>query len=240
MYEIRFYRDWVKSAGLVSFNVARHESDLMIRAGRDLHHQAEELLEKFRADIESEIRRRPEFADSLSPLPTPADASPIVRAMLHASRTYDVGPMAAVAGAIAQFVGEGLLQHTPEVIVENGGDIYLRMERPVEMGLYAGEDSPFSAELRLRVDPAGKPLGVCTSSGTVGHSLSLGRADAVVVVAESAALADAAATAIGNRIRATDDVEITLNQEKDRGLLNGLLIAVGKRIGAYGALELIR
>jgi len=238
MYELRFYREWVKKSGLVCFSAVRGESDLMIRAQRDLRHQAEALLERFRADVENEIRRRPEFAASLSPLPIPSNVSPIVRTMLEVAHAYDVGPMAAVAGAIAQFLGEGLLQYTPEVIVENGGDIFMRMARPVEMGLFAGEKSPFSGELRLRVDPAEKSLGVCTSSGTVGHSLSLGCADAVVAVADSAALADAAATAVGNRVRAPDDVEKTLNQEKERDLLKGLLIAVGERIGAYGMLEL--
>lgn len=240
VYEVRFYRDWVKRAGLVSFEVAHHESDLMIRARRDLRNRAAELLDRLRAELEEQIRRQPEFAESLSPLPMSPNAAPIVRAMVEASRTYDVGPMAAVAGAIAQFVGEGLLRWTPEVIVENGGDIYVRMQQPVEMGLYAGEDSPFTGELRLRVDPGGGPLGVCTSSGTIGHSLSLGRADAVVAVAESAALADAAATAIGNRIRSSQDIETTLNDEKQRGLLKGLLITMGKQIGAYGAVELVR
>lgn len=240
MYEIRFYRDWVRRAGLVSFEVAHRETDLMIRSGRDLRAQAEALLREVRAQIEDQIRREPEFVKSLTPLPIVRDAAPIVRTMLEAARTYDVGPMAAVAGAVARFVGEGLLPESPQVIVENGGDIFMRMPRPVELGLYAGADSPFTGEIKLRVDPAGKSLGVCTSSGTVGHSLSLGRADAVVAVAEDAALADAAATAIGNRIQSPEDVEPVLNDEQERGLLRGLLIAVRCRVGAYGALELVR
>src|SRR5690606_22056825 len=112
-----------------------------------------------------------------------------------------------------------LLDQSPEVIVENGGDIYLRMDRPVEIGLYAGADSPFSGTLRLRVDPRGAGLGVCCSSGTVGHSLSFGKADAVVTVAADAALADAAATSLCNRIQTTDDIASILDAEKSRGLL---------------------
>jgi len=240
VYEPRFYRDWVESSGLVSFRVVDHESDLMIRAQRALEHHARDLLAQARAQIEAEIARQPAFAKSLTPFPASPSAGPVAQAMAGAARHYEVGPMAAVAGAVAEFVGQGLLEWSPEVIVENGGDIFVQMERPVEMGLYAGEGSPFSGAIRLRVDPAGAPLGVCTSSGTVGHSLSLGRADAAVAVAASAALADAAATAIGNRIASADDVQKALNEENERGLLKGLLIVIGERIGAFGAIELAR
>ncbi len=240
MYEARAYRDWVSASGLVSFQVAIRESDLLIRARRDLRHQAEDLLRDVRADIEEEIRRGPEFLESLSPLPLRPGVPPVIDLMLRAAKAYDVGPMAAVAGAVAQLVGEGLLRWTPEVIIENGGDIWMKMDRPVEMGLYSGENSPFTGALRLRVDPAGKPLGVCTSSGTVGHSLSFGKADAVVIVADDAALADAAATAVCNRIQGPNDIEKLLAQEQQRGTLKGLLITLAGRMGAYGEIEILQ
>ncbi len=239
MYEARFYREWVKRTDLVTFEVARRESDLLIRAHRNLEHQAGQLLETARNQIEQQIRRQPEFGESLEPLPIPASATPLIRAMLEAARQYDVGPMAAVAGAVAQFVGAALLRLTPEVIVENGGDIFMKMNRPVEMGLYSGERSPFSGQVRLTIEPAEEALGVCTSSATVGHSLSLGRADAVMAVADDTALADAAATAICNRVKSPTDVQKVLEQEKARGLLKGLLVAVGSRIGAYGVVEFL-
>lgn len=212
----------------------------MVRARRDLRHQAEDLLRRIRSDIEEEMRRSPEFMESLAPLPLRPAAPPVIDLMLRAGKAYDVGPMAAVAGAVAQLVGEGLLRWSPEVIVENGGDIWMKMDRPVELGLYAGGDSPFTGALRLRVDPKGKPLGVCTSSGTVGHSLSFGKADAVVIVAEDAALADAAATAVCNRIQTPEDVEKALAAEQQRGTLKGLLITIGGRIGAYGEIEIVK
>ena len=239
-YQARFYRDWVAKSGLVSFQVVIRESDLMIRAHRDLRHQASDLTQQARDEIEEEIRRRPVFRTSLTPLPMPVRAGPVVRAMIEAGRICEVGPMAAVAGAVAQFVGEGLLRWTPEVIVENGGDIYLKMNRPVVMGLYAGDHSPYTGEIKLKVNPAGGALGVCTSSGTVGHSLSFGRSDAIVSVAADAALADAAATEIGNRVLSPDDVEKTLREEQERGLLKGLLIAIGGRMGAFGEIEILR
>lgn len=239
-YEVRSYRDWVSKSGLVSFQVAIRESDLMVRARRDLRHRAERLLERARQEVEDQIRRQPEFLHSLSPLPMPAKVPPVVKAMFQGAAAYEVGPMAAVAGAIAQAVGAGLRRWTPEVIIENGGDLYVKMDRPVELGLYAGPGSPFTGAIKLRVDPQGQALGVATSSGTVGHSLSFGRSDAVVTVASDAALADAAATAIGNRIQTPDDVERVLREEQARGLLKALLITIGGRMGAYGAIEILR
>jgi len=240
MYEPRLYREWVETTGLVTFHAVERESDLQIRAHRDLGNRARAALRKARLQIAREIERRPEFAVSFSPLPSPASPEPVVADMLKAGRAYGVGPMAAVAGAVAEAVGRALLEYSPEVIVENGGDIFLNMDRTVEIGLYAGADSPFTGVIRLRLDPEGGALGVCTSSGTVGHSTSFGRADAVVAVARNAALADAAATAIGNRVKDAPDVETVLAEERERATLDGLLIAVGRRIGAWGKLELLR
>lgn len=239
MYQARTYREWVSSSGLVSFNVTIRQSDLMICARRDLRRQAETILERVRADIEAEIARNPAFRDSLSPLPLPPSAAPVVELMLRAGAAFDVGPMAAVAGAVAQMVGQGLERWSPEVIVENGGDIYLRTDRHVEIGLYAGEDSPYSGGLRLRVNPKGRGIGICTSSGTVGHSLSFGMSDAVVALADDAAFADAAATAVGNRITCPDAIAAVLEDERRRARLRGLLVTVGKRMGAWGEMEML-
>jgi len=143
-----------------------------------------------------------------------------------------------VAGAIAEAVGRELLSESGQVIVENGGDLFVRLRRPARLGLYAGRDSPFTRRLNLLVDSSEQSLGICASSGTVGHSRSFGRADAVVAVAASAALADAAATAIGNKVRSPDDVERVVEEERVKGQLRALVIAIGKRIGAFGDVEL--
>ena len=91
----------------------------------------------------------------------------------------------------------------------------------------------------LRIDSGPKPLAVCTSSGTVGHSLSLGRADAVSVVSESCTLADAAATAIGNQVRSKKDIQNAVEfGQKIEGVL-GILIILGDKLGMWGDLEII-
>jgi len=147
--------------------------------------------------------------------------------------------MAAVAGAIAEQVGRGLLaQGVGEVLVENGGDLFLRRTRPVDVAVFAAQ-SPLSGRVAIRVPPDQMPCGVCCSSGTVGHSLSLGKADAVVVVSRSAALADAAATGIANLVDgAPGSVEKALARAREIGAVDGVVVVLGDRLGAWGRVEL--
>jgi hypothetical protein len=147
--------------------------------------------------------------------------------------------MAAVAGAIAQYVGADLLKLSPELIVENGGDIFLKSKGERVVAIYAG-GSPLSGKIGIRIKGAATPLGVCTSSGTVGHSLSFGRADAVVAVAKSAILADAAATAVGNRVKTVADITAGLEYAKGIDGLLGAVIILGEKFGAWGDVEICR
>ena len=233
MYEPRTYRAWTQGAGLVSFRIVVKETDLAIRARADLTVQARAATEACRADLEAYIARRPEFLTALEPVDVTADAPALVRAMAQAARLAGVGPMAAVAGAIAEGVGRELVSISPDAIVENGGDIWLQITRPALVGLYAGR-SPLTGRIAFEVRPEDTPLGVCTSSGSVGHSLSFGRADAAVVFAPSAALADAVATALGNRVRAPADIDAALAwAQRIPGVL-GLAVIAGEHLGLWG------
>jgi ApbE superfamily uncharacterized protein (UPF0280 family) len=157
--------------------------------------------------------------------------------MIEAGRQTGVGPMAAVAGAVAEYVGRELLTFSPEIIVENGGDIFLKILRQRTVGIYAG-DSPLTGKIGLEINPRETPLGVCTSSGTVGHSLSFGKADAAVIIAASATLADAAATAIGNRVNRPEDVAGAIQFGKGINGLKGIVIIIGESVGAWGDVKL--
>ena len=203
----RTYRHQDFGSGMTSFGVVCQETDLLIQADRNLERLSHELVVAARAQIEEFIIRYPAFASALSPWPKGEMAPAIVRAMIRAGRLAGVGPMAAVAGAVAESVGIGLLEHCGQVIVENGGDIYLRTEQPVVAGLFAGS-SPLSMKVGIRITNVQKGVGLCTSSATVGHSLSMGMADAVCVLSSSCPLADAAATSIGNRIKCLDDIQV--------------------------------
>jgi hypothetical protein len=239
MYQPRTYRHWVQGQGLVSFHVVVKETDLYIRASSDLKIEARNLVLKYRRILEEYINKHPSFATSLEPLTIAEDAPDIIVEMANASAKVDVGPMAAVAGAIAQFVGEELLSYSSEVIIENGGDIYLKSLEDKTVAIYAG-GSPLSGKIGLEIKAAETPLSICTSSGTVGHSLSLGKADAVVVASKSATLADAAATAIGNIIIHPDDIPAGIEFAKRINGLSGVVIIKDDKIGIWGNLTIFR
>jgi len=238
MYEPRTYRHWVKGNDLASFNVLVKETDLYLRATSNLRRKAHRLVLKHREGLEKYIARHPDFLTSLEPLEVEKEAPGIVRDMADAASLCGVGPMAAVAGAIAGFVGRELLDFSPEVIVENGGDIYLRTLRRRTIGIFAGR-SPLTGKLGLQIEPEDTPLGICTSSGTVGHSLSFGRVDAVIVLAESATLADAAATAIGNRVSDVTDIEKGIEFARSIGQLKGVVIIKDENMGVWGEVKLV-
>lgn len=236
MYQPRTYRHWVKDKDLVAFNVTAKETDLYIRAKSDLKRQAYELVVKYRRMLEEYIELHPSFQTSLEPVAVADDAPPLVSGMAEAAQKAGVGPMAAVAGAIAEAVGSELLTLSQEVIVENGGDIYLKSLRKRLIGIYAGQ-SPLTGRVGLEIKAKDTPLGICTSSGTVGHSLSYGKADAVIVLAPSTTLADAAATAIGNHILKPEDIPGGIEFARSIGGLKGAVIIQGEQVGVWGEVK---
>jgi len=237
-YEPRTYRTRMARAGLTGFRVAAKETDLWVLASQDFTQEVRDLVIQERQQLETYIARHPGFLTSLVPWPPDPFAPPVVREMIEAATAVGVGPMAAVAGALAARAGRRLSALSPEVIVENGGDIYLSITRPATVALFAGT-SPLSHRVGLNLDPALSPLGVCTSSATVGHSLSFGRADAACVLAKSAALADAAATALGNRVQGPDTIASALDWIASLPEILGAVVVVGEKLGAVGRVELV-
>jgi ApbE superfamily uncharacterized protein (UPF0280 family) len=215
------------------------ETDLYILARTPLEQEAQEAVINLRHQLEEYIKANPLFQTSLDPLPDDPQAPKIVKELLAASQKAGVGPMAGVAGAMAEFVGKELLAKTPEVVVENGGDIFMQSSAERRIGLFAGE-SPLNMKVGVRVPPEKTPLGICTSSGTVGHSTSFGKADAVCVLSPSAALADAAATALGNRVGGKGDIERVLEEGQKISGVEGIVIIVGDAMGAWGEYELVK
>ena len=239
MNEVRSYRQLIRDNDLVSFTATVKESDLFIRAERDLTAEAVAAIVECRRPLEAYIRAHPLFLHSLKPVQVEDDAPGIVRVMAEAGQMAGVGPMAAVAGAIAEMVGRKLLRYSGEIIVENGGDIFIQTQKKRLVGIYAGE-SPFSGKMAIELRPELMPMGVCTSSGTVGPSFSMGMADAAVVLSSSAALSDAVATAAGNLVKSEDDIQVALEYiQKINGVL-GIVIIKGERMGAWGNINLVR
>lgn len=237
VYQPRTYRDWVSSRGLVSFSVVEKETDLLVLARRDLTEAAIAATRKCRAELEGYIARHRRFLTALEPLPIAEDAPPLVKEMASAAEAAGVGPMAAVAGAIAEFVGKELLRSSDEVIVENGGDIFMKLTERRRVGVHAGA-SPFTGKIGFHILPEETPLGVCTSSGTVGHSLSFGLADAVTTFSPSTALADAAATAIANMVNTAADIPAAIRRAEQIPGLRGVVVVKDNTMGLWGQVRL--
>lgn len=242
-YIERSYRVLASESGLLSSFAKVKDTDLQILADREVSARAFELALQYRLPIETYIARYPEFATALTPLPDDILAPPIVREMLVAGNSAGVGPMAAVAGAIAEYVGRALLREgCREVMVENGGDIFISRTAKCTVAIFAGE-SPLSLKVGIKLGAANMPVAVCTSSGKVGHSLSFGEADSVTVVAGNTALADAAATRLGNEVGRASEGEAGIRRalEASRTIegISGVVVVCGEKIGAVGSVELV-
>ncbi|MEL7561818.1 UPF0280 family protein [Dehalogenimonas sp. 4OHTPN] len=238
-YQPRFYRGQHSSPDLISFSVCIKETNLFIAARCNLERKAYRSVQKHRQTIEQYIACHPEFLTSLAPVEVEPGEPPIICDMAEAALKAGVGPMAAVAGAIAEAVGRDLLEHSSDIIIENGGDLFIKTTRERVVGIHAG-DSLFSGKLGLTIRPTETPCGICTSSGTLGHSLSFGKADAVTIVSASASLADAAATACCNRIQSPEDISTALSAARGIEGVSGVIIVIADRIGAAGDVRLVR
>lgn len=240
-YQRRFYRGWVGAQGLHTGVIAFKETDLKIACDRPIDVKfVKERIKLYRRDIESYIAKDRRFLTALKPLAVELRARPIVKRMADAAARAGVGPMASVAGAIAEFIGGDLLRKgCKDVIVENGGDIFLSGYRSRKVGIYAGRKKIWN-NLCLQIKKSRLPLGVCASSGTIGHSLSFGSSDAAVILARNTALADAVATATANRINSKEDLRRAVDFAKSVRGVSGALAIFGKNLVTWGAVKLCR
>jgi ApbE superfamily uncharacterized protein (UPF0280 family) len=232
-YKERKYRNLIEGKDLVSFQIKEEESDLFIRANQELSFYARQMVSKFRVQIENYIYSYPLFKNTFLPYSQDKKAPEIIKSMIHTTALCGVGPMAAVAGAIAEFVGKELLNYSSEVIIENGGDIFIKSNKIRKVSIFAGR-SPFSQRIILKIEAKENYIGICTSSGMVGPSLSFGQADAVTVISDSVLLADAAATAVGNIINTRKDIEKGLIYAQKIKGVKGVVIIKDDKIGLWG------
>lgn len=237
MHQPRFYRDWVRCDDLVRFEVRIFETDLLILCDKILKDAAEKIVYKYRKDLLDYIDRNSSFKDSFVPLDMDNEAPEIARDMIRKSAVAKVGPMAGVAGAMAEYTGRALLQNCSQVIVENGGDVYIKSNKERILRIYAGK-SPLSGKINLRITPDNMPLGICTSSGTVGHSKSFGVADAATIIAHDTILADCIATQTGNLVKDPDDLDAAIDYAKSIDGIIGALVIVGDKLATWGEVEL--
>ncbi len=185
-----------------------------------------------RSELEREILRDPFFGSTYDPYITEI-SSPVAQRMAAASKPAGVGPMAAVAGTIAWYGVEAMQDAGATfAVIDNGGDIALIADRDVTIGIHAGI-SPFSGKLAFRIPPQDTILGICTSSATVGPSVSFGTADAVTVFSRNVSLADAWATSLCNDFTKCSD---EFFQARDLRDICGICAIAGDILCQWGTL----
>lgn len=200
---------------------------------------AKESIKRHREQLEEHIRNSPMFLHTLKPIPVP-DEPLVARLMAEAAQKANVGPMAAVAGVIADLaVRDMILEGCRVAVVEDGGEVSAFSDRPVDVALAAG-DVPLSKRFGFRLTEF--PVGLATSSGRFSHALSFGDADAATVFCKDAGLADAAATAVGNVVKGEDHQE-AVKRGLDVALsipgVEGVLIVFQGRVGTAGKIPKI-
>jgi ApbE superfamily uncharacterized protein (UPF0280 family) len=238
-YEERTYREWIRHNDLVKIRILEDETDLLISGSIDLTEQAQKSVSFYRKQLKDYIARDRKFLIALKPMDVAQDAPEIVKDMENASRLAGVGPMAAVAGAIDESVAKDLLPLSDQLIIENGGDNFIKSSVERTIGIFAGK-SPFTGKLGLLIKPEQTPLGICTSSGTVGHSLSFGKADAVIILSKWTSLADAVATATGNIVKTENDIQKGIDFARSIEGVEGVVIIVGSKIGFWGNINIVK
>jgi ApbE superfamily uncharacterized protein (UPF0280 family) len=237
-YQKRFYRNWVSNKDLHLTRIAVKETDLQILSDKPV--DKDYLIGRinlYRRQIEGYISKDRKFLTALKPIAVELNAPSIVKEMAKAAKKANVGPMAAVAGAIAELLARDLLRKGyKDVIIENGGDIFLKTRKSITVGIFTGKSRLFRG-LGLRIKPKDMPLGICTSSGTVGHSLSFGLVDVAVILSKSASLADAVATATGNRVKTRQDLQKGVEFASSVKGISGAVIIIKNNITCWGKIE---
>jgi len=241
MYEPRFYQEWYNQK-LKSYKICYQDTDLLIRTEKIDREYYYKLIKKLRLKLDEYIDSNPKFLSSLTPLKIRDEDPVIIRTMKKYALEVGIGPMAGIAGLFAEKVGKSILNRykTNKVIVENGGDIFLANDEECITGIYAGKESSFSGKIGLKIKPKNTPLGICTSSATVGPSLSMGKADAVVVTADSTILADIMATALGNKIQDGKNINKAIKYGKNIKGIRGIIIIKEDNIGIWGDVEIVK
>lgn len=232
------YRNKIKSREKYNWQITFRFSDLLVSCNKNVSSKIVQLVKEIYGLLDSVIREEPSFQKSLSPVKIKENHPPVIKKMCLKSALFNVGPMAAVAGAVCDYIASGLNNCCERLIIENGGDIYIRSTRDVDVGVYL-KNKNFKDTINIKIKAKSTPCGLCSSSGAFGHSLSLGKSDLVTVLSHSTISADAAATSIANRIGDASDIGKIIEKYKEIKDINGILIVKDNKLGIWGNIELI-
>ena len=221
-YIDRTYRKHFRQDRWSYFTIAYKETDLCIGVDRgswqpEIPVCAERFVRELRTDMDRWIGSHPDYAQALTPFQASGDAPGIFKEMSRVTQTSGIGPMSAVAGAVALKVGD--------------------LCQDMDISVFAGS-SPLSEKVGLHIEAAYAPLGICTSSGTVGPSLSFGKADAVMIVCSDVMLADTYATAFANTIQTAEDVQTCIEKIREQEDILAAIAIKDDKLGICGNFEL--
>ncbi|AEA33142.1 UPF0280 family protein [Hippea maritima] len=233
----RVYRELFNLEGFESFEVSYKKSNLFIKSCKNARFEVFKYLKKLIDELEIYIEKRKDFLSSLTPIKQDKKAPKIAQAMIEAARIAGVGPMAAVAGAVAEFIGKNLLKECNECIVENGGDVFLKLNKQATIGVFT-TNPYFKDKLAINLSCTGLGCGICSSSSKIGPSLSLGRADLAMIVDKDCAKADALATKTANLIKEESDIDKAIEFAKSKNII-GCLFIKDKKLGIWGNLKVV-
>lgn len=243
-YKDRTYREHVREGRWTSFTTKYKKTDVWIGVDKESYKPeipefCNTFIRNLHASMDAYLCKDPNYLTSLIPYDAKPEAPDILKKMSCISRRTGIGPMSAIAGAVALYIVEALKTefHIKEAIVENGGDIYADIQEDMDVSVFAGT-SPLSEKVGLHINAQQAPLGICTSSGTVGPSLSFGKADAVVIICKDVLLADSYATKFANFIRKPEDINPVLEKI---GKLEDILAAMvikDDSMGVIGKFEM--
>lgn len=240
-YTARSYRASSVRGDEKSFQALIEESDLWITCRKDvptdLPERVMQKLRELRSSLKAWMRLQPEFGPSLVPLEVPENAPQIIKSMAAGGQRFNVGPMAAVAGAVAEVIAREFVEESPEFIVENGGDIFMFSSRPRTVALLP--DPANGANIGIKLEASLFPLSICSSSSTIGHSLSFGKGELVTVLARDAAMADAAATSLCNLLKHKGNLQKIVEFAEETPEILGLFAQCGGEMGLWGEIELV-
>ena len=244
-YQHRIYQQQFNTERFKPFQVVFKETELWVGIDplsfkKEMEGLAVKKVHELRSKLDAYLSADTGFGKSLKPCKPSENAPSEAFELWQASQKAGVGPMAAVAGLFAQKVGEEISKNfsVNEMVIENGGDLYLMVKEDLVLSVFAGK-SPLSEKVGIKIPGSQTPIGVCTSAGTVGPSLSFGKADAVVVACKNTLEADAFATALANQVKSSGDIPAMLkSSEEYRDILSVLGICEDK-IGIRGNFEVI-
>jgi len=236
--KLQAYRSAVKNNDCPGWLISYRHSDIYISSDIDIGSEAAVYLEEVYCELENHIKKNPGFYKSLSPVAAKPYYPEIVKKMCDCSRQFKVGPMAAVAGAVNDYLAERVSGRCSRLIIENGGDLFIKSGSDVTVNLYL-KNTYFNDSINILIKGCDIPCGICSSSGVFGHSYSMGRCDLATVIASSSAAADAAATAAANSVNSQDDIQPAIDYFRTFEHISGILLIKDAKIGMWGKFQLV-